>query len=177
MKVANWKQRTLVFFIDYGILFIALFVLSMFFNDDQFKLAFVDLWNEIKSFKLDGEDIILFFERLSTLTALFFTIGALIIFFLYFILLPIIWEKQTIGRWVAKVKVVKLNGSHLSFGTLLIREFLGKIFLGFMTFGITWLVSIIMMELATVKRTIHDRMANTLMVNIDSVVEVEEEKE
>lgn len=177
MKVANWKQRTLVFFIDYGILFIALFVLSMFFNDDQFKLAFVDLWNEIKSFKLDGEDIILFFERLSTLTALFFTIGALIIFFLYFILLPIIWKKQTIGRWVAKVKVIKLNGSHLSFGTLLIREFLGKIFLGFMTFGITWLVSIIMMELATVKRTIHDRMANTLMVNIDSVVEVEEEKE
>lgn len=177
MKVANWKQRTLVFFIDYGILFIALFVLSMFFNDDQFKLAFVDLWNEIKSFKLDGEDIILFFARLSTLTALFFTIGALIIFFLYFILLPIIWEKQTIGRWVAKVKVIKLNGSHLSFGTLLIREFLGKMFLGFMTFGITWLVSIIMMELATVKRTIHDRMANTLMVNVDSVVEVEEEKE
>ena len=39
------------------------------------------------------------------------------------------------------------------------------------------IVSIIMMELATVKRTIHDRMANTLMVNIDSVVEVEEEKE
>ena len=70
-----------------------------------------------------------------------------------------------------------MNESHLSFGTLLIREFLGKIFLGFMTFGITWLVSIIMMELATVKRTIHDRMANTLMVNIDSVVEVEEEKE
>ena len=171
MKVANWKQRTLVFFIDYGILFLALFLLSMFFKDNQFNLAFYDLWNEIKSFKLDGEDIILFFERLSTMTALFFTIGALIIYFLYFIFLPIAWEKQTIGRWIAKVKVIKLNGSHLSFGTLLIREFLGKMFLGFMTFGIIWLVSIIMMEIATVKRTIHDRMANTLMVN------VKEEKE
>ena len=78
-----------------------------------------------------------------------------------------IWKKQTIGRWIAKVKVVKLNGSKLSFGTLLIREFLGKLFLGVMSFGIVWIISIIMMEIATVKRTIHDRMANTLMVNVN----------
>ena len=88
----------------------------------------------------------------------------------------VFWKKQTLGRWAAHVKVVKLNGSNLSFGTLLIREFLGKFFLGVMTFGITWLVSVIMMELATVKRTIHDRMANTLMVSADTVIEAHSEE-
>jgi uncharacterized RDD family membrane protein YckC len=98
---------------------------------------------------------------------MFFTIGAIAIYFLYFIFIPMIWEKQTLGRWIAKVKVIKLNGTKLSFGTLLIREFLGKLFLGVMSFGIVWIISVIMMEIATVKRTIHDRMANTLMVNVD----------
>ena len=167
MKVANWKQRTLVFVIDCGILFLALLLLGSFFKDEQFHLAFNDLWIKIKSFNLQGEDIVLFFERLSTITAMLFTLGAIVIYFVYFIFLPMIWKKQTIGRWIAKVKVVKLNGSKLSFGTLLIREFLGKLFLGVMSFGIVWIISIIMMEIATVKRTIHDRMANTLMVNVN----------
>lgn len=167
MKVANWKQRTLVFVIDFGILFLALLLLGSFFKDEQFHLAFNDLWIKIKSFNLQGEDVVLFFERLSTITAMLFTLGAIVIYFVYFIFLPMIWKKQTIGRWIAKVKVIKLNGSKLSFGTLLIREFLGKLFLGIMSFGIVWIVSIIMMEIATVKRTIHDRMANTLMVNVN----------
>ena len=167
MKVANWKQRTLVFVIDFGILFLALLLLGSFFKDEQFHLAFNDLWIKIKSFNLQGEDIVLFFERLSTITAMLFTLGAIVIYFVYFIFLPMIWKKQTIGRWIAKVKVIKLNGSKLSFGTLLIREFLGKLFLGVMSFGIVWIISIIMMEIATVKRTIHDRMANTLMVNVN----------
>ena len=167
MKVANWKQRTLVFIIDFGILFLALLLLGSFFKDEQFHLAFNDLWIKIKSFNLQGEDVVLFFERLSTITAMLFTLGAIVIYFVYFIFLPMIWKKQTIGRWIAKVKVVKLNGSKLSFGTLLIREFLGKLFLGIMSFGIVWIISIIMMEIATVKRTIHDRMANTLMVNVN----------
>ena len=176
MKVANWKQRTLVFIIDYGLLFLACFLLALCFKDNQFNEAFIDLWNKIKTFSLHGDDVILFFERLSTLTALFFTIGAIFIYILYFVILPIFWKKQTLGRWAAHVKVVKLNGSNLSFGTLLIREFLGKFFLGVMTFGITWLVSVIMMELATVKRTIHDRMANTLMVSADTVIETHSEE-
>lgn len=167
MKVANWKQRTLVFVIDFGILFLSLLLLGSFFKDEQFHLAFNDLWIKIKSFNLQGEDIVLFFERLSTITAMLFTLGAIVIYFVYFIFLPMIWKKQTIGRWIAKVKVIKLNGSKLSFGTLLIREFLGKLFLGVMSFGIVWIISIIMMEIATVKRTIHDRMANTLMVNVN----------
>lgn len=173
MKVANWKQRTLVFIIDFGLLFLALLLLGSFFKDEQFHIAFVDIWNKIKSFSLTGEDVVLFFERLSTLTAMIYTICSLVIYFLYFIILPIVWEKQTLGRWIAKVKVIKLNGSRLSFGTLLIREFLGKLFLGIMSFGIVWIISVVMMELATVKRTIHDRMANTLMVNVDSIIEEE----
>ena len=170
MKVANWKQRTLVFVIDYGLLFLALLFLGSFFKDDRFHLAFTDLWNRIITFKLNANDIIVAIERLSTTTAMVFTIIAMLIYMAYFVILPIVWKNQTLGRWIAKVKVVKLNGSNLSFGTLLIREFLGKLFLGVMTFGIVWLISVIMMEIATVKRTIHDRMANTLMVSKDSVM-------
>ena len=170
MKVANWKQRTLVFVIDYGLLFLALLFLGSFFKDDRFHLAFTDLWNRIITFKLNANDMIVAIERLSTTTAMVFTIIAMLIYMAYFVILPIVWKNQTLGRWIAKVKVVKLNGSNLSFGTLLIREFLGKLFLGVMSFGIVWLISVIMMEIATVKRTIHDRMANTLMVSKDSVM-------
>ena len=170
MKVANWKQRTLVFVIDYGLLFLALLFVGSFFKDDRFHLAFSDLWNRIITFKLNADDIIVAIERLSTPTAMVFTIIALLIYMAYFVILPIAWKHQTLGRWLAKVKVVKLNGSNLSFGTLLIREFLGKLFLGIMSFGIVWLISVIMMEIATVKRTIHDRMANTLMVSKDSIM-------
>jgi uncharacterized RDD family membrane protein YckC len=175
MKVANWKQRTLVFVIDYGLLFLALLFLGSFFKDDRFHLAFTDLWNKIITFKLKADDIIIAIERLSTTTAMVFTIIAMVIYMVYFVILPIVWKHQTFGRWLAKVKVVKLNGSNLSFGTLLIREFLGKLFLGIMSFGIVWLISVIMMELATVKRTIHDRMANTLMVSKDSIMNTTEE--
>ena len=86
MKVANWKQRTLVFIIDYGLLFLACFLLALCFKDNQFNEAFIDLWNKIKTFSLHGDDVILFFERLSTLTALFFTIGAIFIYILYFVI-------------------------------------------------------------------------------------------
>ena len=79
MKVANWKQRTLVFVIDFGILFLALLLLGSFFKDEQFHLAFNDLWIKIKSFNLQGEDVVLFFERLSTITAMLFTLGAIVI--------------------------------------------------------------------------------------------------
>lgn len=174
MKVANWKQRTLVFVIDYGLLFLALLFLGSFFKDDRFHLAFTDLWNKIITFKLKADDIIVAIERLSTTTAMVFTIIAMAIYMIYFVILPIAWKHQTFGRWLAKVKVVKLNGSNLSFGTLLIREILGKLFLGIMSFGIVWLISVIMMELATVKRTIHDRMANTLMVSKDSIMNATE---
>lgn len=176
MKVANWKKRTIVFLIDYTIIFLLLLLLGSFFKDEQFNLAFIEIWGKIKSFTLNGEDIVLFFYRLSTFTAMIFTICALAIYCIYFILIPIVWEKQTLGRFIAKVKVIKLNGSKLSFGTLLIREFLGKLFLGLMTFGITWIISVVMMEIATVNRTIHDRMANTLMVDSD-FEEIKEEVE
>ncbi len=169
MKVASWKQRVIAFLIDYSIIFLVWFGVGQLFVDDTFQSAFLYAWNHLITFTLGMEELVYFASELSSMTTLIYFIVIMAIYCLYFCVLPIIYEKQTLGRLVAKVRIVKLNGEKMSFGTLFFREFMGKIFLGIMTFGIIWIVSFLMTVFATVKRTIHDRMANTLMVPINLV--------
>ena len=42
------------------------------------------------------------------------------------IILPIFWDKQTLGRWAAGVRVMKLSSNGKpSVGSLLVRELVG----------------------------------------------------
>lgn len=169
MRVASWKQRTVVFLIDYGIIFSLFFLVGQLFNNENFQETFLTAWNQIKELKFGGAELIEFASNLSTLTALYYTLAISAIYILYFCIIPLFWSKQTIGRLIAKVRIVKLNGTKMTFGTLLFRDFVGKFFLGIMTLGIGWIISVLMMLFARVNRTIHDRMANTLMVPVDAV--------
>lgn len=171
MKVANWKQRLIVFLIDYGIVFGLFFLVGQLFRDEHFQVTFLTAWNQIKEFKFGGAELIEFATNLSTLTALYYTLTISAIYILYFCIIPLFWSKQTIGRLVAKVRIVKLNGTKMTFGTLLFRDYVGKFFLGIMTLGVIWIISVLMMSFARVHRTIHDRMANTLMVPTSAVVD------
>ena len=47
------------------------------------------------------------------------------IFLIYFVIIPLVWEKQTVGRYASGVKVLKKDGNEPTAGTLIMREFIG----------------------------------------------------
>ena len=47
--------------------------------------------------------------------------------FVYLVFLPNIWDKQTVGRALMKVKVVNQDGSEVGFGRRILRELVGYI--------------------------------------------------
>lgn len=83
-----------------------------------------------------------------------------------FIVLPLIWKDgQTLGRFLMKTKVVKLNGDNPGLDTLLLRELLGKGLVSLVTCGIAFIVSCFMVLGAKGHRTVHDRIAGTVVID------------
>lgn len=83
---------------------------------------------------------------------------------IYFALLPLILKGGTIGRLVLGLKLIKVNGKQLNFRTMLVREFIGKVGLGIITLGATYVISIFMVIFRKDKRAIHDFVAKTAVV-------------
>jgi len=83
---------------------------------------------------------------------------------IYFALLPLILKGGTIGRLVLGLKLIKVDGKQLDFRTMLVREFIGKVGLGMITLGATYVISIFMVIFRKDKRAIHDFVAKTAVV-------------
>lgn len=83
---------------------------------------------------------------------------------IYFVLLPLILKGGTIGRLVLGLKLIKVDGKQLDFRTMLVREFIGKVGLGMITLGATYIMSIFMVIFRKDKRAIHDFVAKTVVV-------------
>ncbi|WP_026692725.1 RDD family protein [Peribacillus kribbensis] len=92
---------------------------------------------------------------------------------LYSILIPVVWQGYTVGKRVLNVRIVKLNGEKLGFGTMLIRTLAGGLIYG-LTLGAALVVSAFMVGLRKDKRAIHDFIAGTY-VTTDPPVNRKEE--
>ena len=86
-----------------------------------------------------------------------------ITFAIYGLLLPIFWGGFTIGKKVMNVKIVRVDGKPLTFGTMLMRNFVAG-FVYVLTLGIGIIVSAFMVGLREDKRSIHDFIAGTKVV-------------
>lgn len=75
-----------------------------------------------------------------------------------FFILPAVGG-QTIGKMLTGIRIVKSNGSGVSFGTILIRHLLGY-FLTVITFGLGFLLSVFGRN----GRALHDLVAGTIVV-------------
>ena len=84
---------------------------------------------------------------------------------IYFALLPLILKGGTIGRLMLGMKLIKVDGKQLGFRTMLVREFIGKVGLGMITLGATYVISIFMVIFRKDKRAIHDLVAKTAVVH------------
>lgn len=99
----------------------------------------------------------------------------LIAFVGYFILLPLFWKKQTIGRLAGDIKVVIDDGSDVTAVKLILREIVGVLLIGILNCCclIPLIVNIVLM--CTKNTTIHDAIAGTKMVSQSIEVQASED--
>jgi uncharacterized RDD family membrane protein YckC len=80
--------------------------------------------------------------------------------FLYTLLVPVVWAGYTVGKKIVGVRIAKVNGEKLGFGTMFMRTIVsGLVYL--LTLGIGIIVSAFMVGLRQDKRAIHDFIAGT----------------
>ena len=79
----------------------------------------------------------------------------------YLTIVPAVWGGYTLAKRMVNIRVRKLDGSDVSLFDMFIRDFIGKVLLGVLTFGITTFVSLFMVLLMKQRRAIHDYMAGT----------------
>ncbi|OZM55777.1 hypothetical protein CIB95_15555 [Lottiidibacillus patelloidae] len=82
---------------------------------------------------------------------------------LYSLFLPVIWTGYTVGKKALGVKVQKVTGEDVTFGTMLKRVVLSAIIYG-ISLGILMLVSLVMLIAREDKRTVHDFIAGTHVI-------------
>lgn len=79
---------------------------------------------------------------------------------LYTLIVPVLWYGYTVGKKVLGIRIAKVDGSKLGFGTMLLRVVVGGLIYAF-TFGIALIVSAFMVGIREDKRAIHDFIAGT----------------
>ncbi|WP_332634273.1 RDD family protein [Halalkalibacter flavus] len=79
---------------------------------------------------------------------------------LYSLLLPVLWYGYTVGKRLLGIRIVKLDGSNVGFGTMLLRVIVAG-FVYAITLMIAFIVSAFMVAFRKDKRSIHDMIAKT----------------
>lgn len=84
--------------------------------------------------------------------------------FLYSLIVPVIWAGYTVGKKILGIRIAKVNGEKIGFGTMFMRLVVGGI-VYVLTLGIGIIVSAFMIGLRNDKRAIHDFIAGTYVTH------------
>lgn len=90
---------------------------------------------------------------------------------LYTILVPVLWTGYTVGKKILGIRIVKVDGSKLGYGAMILRVLVGGLVYA-VTLGIGLIVSAFMVGIREDKRAIHDFIAGTY-VTYDPPEEIE----
>ncbi|MDY4788292.1 MAG: RDD family protein [Bacilli bacterium] len=165
MIIAKKYKRILAYVVDLFLL--SLFLILVYFlllHDSNITDIIKQAFNDFKNGDMNFQDMISIIYSVSNKHTFLLFLIYLMYCFLYFVFMPMVFEFQTFGRFLFKVRVRKLNETKLSFGTLFLREIVGKGLFTIFTLGITNIVSFVMIFTSRSGRTIHDRIANTVVV-------------
>ncbi|WP_088043408.1 RDD family protein [Bacillus sp. EAC] len=80
---------------------------------------------------------------------------------IYLTITPLFWGGKTVGKSFEKIKIVDKNKESLNLFRMFLREFIGKYILATITFGISTIISALMIHYRRDKRAIHDFIAGT----------------
>lgn len=97
----------------------------------------------------------------------FFMLSLIIslVLFSYYSLIPYRLNGQTIGKRMFRIRTVNVDGTSMSFMTIFVREIIGRLFINFSTLGLAIPVSILVALYRKDHRTIHDVLANTIVID------------
>ncbi len=87
-----------------------------------------------------------------------------VIYALYLTILPFVWSGYLIGNKMFNIKVVQVDRAKITITNMLLREIVGRFLLGIASFGITHIVSFLMIIFRTDKRSIHDLIGSTMVI-------------
>lgn len=95
--------------------------------------------------------------------------GALIIAFaiFYFVCLPSIWEGQTIGKKVAKIRVIDIDTNEGPNAKRMFLREATRIIIFVLSFGLSTIASFIALCLSENHTTFHEQMSSTRVVNVN----------
>lgn len=84
----------------------------------------------------------------------------------YFVFLPLLWSGYVAGKRIFKAKLITYKHEEKpAFLHTFLREVIGVYLLGIVTFGISFAVSAVMIAVRKDKRSLHDFIGGTQVVN------------
>lgn len=195
MQKSGSGRRIGAFFLDSLIFTFGSSIILSIFEDPTYTQQLLEIEN---AFMNGSIDFIEYSEKIANLVdpnlGIKLLVG-LIIAIGYFIVLPIFWNKQTVGRLACKIKVVKENGENAKPVNFILREGFGQTlfvsvlsviaafadnnFLSKLESATTTIFSFILiigffMMLGSKKTTLYDRISKTIVV-LDKPVEEPDE--
>lgn len=94
---------------------------------------------------------------------------------LYSLIVPVLWYGFTVGKKMLGIRIVKVDGSKLGYGAMILRVIVGGLVYIF-TLGIGLIVSAFMVGIREDKRAIHDFIAGTYVTyDLPDVPDLQEE--
>ena len=84
----------------------------------------------------------------------------------YFIVLPIFWNGQTLGKRFFKIRIIKNDGSDIDFKTIFLREMI-RILLFILTFGVSAFADTMVLLFSKQRIGFYDYVAATQVIDID----------
>lgn len=151
MKLAKVRHRVMSSFLDL-IIFSSLILVSF-----SSKIPF--LVNAIRNPGTSVDSKLIFdFFRLGIVFIIFFI--------LYYVAVPYYYKGQTIGKKVFKLKIVSEDGGEVNIRKLFFREVIAKVFIDYLSLGVTVIASFITMLLREDKKSLSDIIAKTKVIDL-----------
>lgn len=151
-KLAQAKHRIFAFLFDWAIVYAF-----------SLLIASRTIIAAIKAMLSHADDQILSLTLNALLTG-----GIILIFVcLYFLVMPVFLNGQTLGKKFFKIRIVRKDLSEVDFTTLFVREVLGKVLVDFFTIGVSLLASGIVLCQNDAHLTFHDVLASTMVIDVE----------
>lgn len=161
------SQRFIAYFIDILIIsIISSIILKLIPFYNQCSAILTDYYNDI----LFSNNVVLESELIALMKYYLVITGIqyavlLPLYILYFVVLPLFWDKQTIGRMVMHINVVNMAEEKPSVGSLLLREIVGGFIILRLLSGSIIILVLYWYFSSTRGRTISDMIAKTRLVD------------
>ena len=157
MKLAKTIHRAAAYLVDFIVTGIITLIVCLLCSFDVYRVL-VDSVFKNKDTLLSISEMFSFYKAIFISTLLICA---------YFTLVPFLFNGQTLGKMFFRIKVVNEKGEKASLKRLFIREIFGKFLLNFVSFFFGHLISLLLLQSRTDKKSIADILAATIVVDVD----------